>query len=277
MKKICYLGPEGSYSHIITKQVMAEQDCQLVPLKNFAEIIQQTKETPETIGVLPLENSITSNIHENIEALFSNELHIFREAFLRIKLHLIGLQDATIEEIKTVYSYEKALAQCSNFLTEHNITPIATQSTAEGKKIILEKQDKSIGAIGSRELANDSQLRILEENIGNERYNITRFVFVTKDKTETNEKKNKASVTFIVPHEPGSLAKLLTEIAKQKLNMTKIESDPIPGTNWEYHFWIDIENPNGELSGEQLTTLFTNHTQSYKILGIYPSGNMFES
>lgn len=277
MKKLFYLGPEDSYSYIITKQIMLEKEYELVDVESFSEIIENTGKIKNAIGVLPIENSITSDIHENIDYLFKTDVKIFYEAFLRINLQLIGLKDTTIQDIKTVYSHERALAQCNDFIKEHNLDTKETQSTAKGKELLLEKQDKTIGIIGSKILANHPQLKILQENIGNDMYNMTRFVFVINDEHNFSDKANKASVIFTVPHMPGALAKLLTELADKHMNVTKIESRPIPGTNWEYQFWIDIENPNGAITIEQIKNLFDKNTLSYKIAGIYPSGEIFSS
>ncbi|HSW87613.1 MAG TPA: prephenate dehydratase domain-containing protein [Candidatus Saccharimonadales bacterium] len=278
MKKIFYLGSEDSYSYIITKQVILDKNHILISSKNFSEIVENTIKTNNAIGVLPIENSITSDIHENIDFLFKTDAKILYEAFLRIKLHLIGFKQANLSNIKAVYSHDRALAQSNNFIKEHRFITHETQSTSEAKEVVLQKQDKAIGIIGSTELSNHPQLQILQTNIGNDPYNMTRFVFVGNDVTElVTGIKNKTSVIFTVPHMPGALAQLLTIIAQQHLNVTKIESRPIPGTNWEYQFWIDIENMNGELLSEKIEEIFAKNSLSYRILGMYPRGEIFES
>lgn len=277
MKKLFYLGPEDSYSYIVTKQIMLEKEYELVAVESFSEIAENTVKIKNAIGVLPIENSITSDIHENIDYLFKTDVKIFYEAFLRINLQLIGLKDAVMEDIKTVYSHERALAQCSNFIKEHNLATHETQSTAQGKELLLQKHDKTIGIIGSKILAKHPQLKILQENIGNDTYNMTRFVFMIQGNDNFANNANKASIIFTVPHMPGALAKLLTELADKHINVTKIESRPIPGTNWEYQFWIDIENPNGAITTEQIANLFDKNTLAYKVAGIYPSGEIFAS
>jgi len=278
MKKVFYLGPEGSYSHSIAKQMFGKRDYELIAQESFGEIINHTTSITHSIGVLPIENSITSDIHENIDHLFTHDMTISQEAFLRINLHLVGLPTATREDITEVYSHERALAQCSKFIAEHNLKAHPSQSTSRGRDIILEKNNKSVAVIGSKILVEKNKLKILQENIGNDKYNMTRFVFVVKDFSDDLQSiKNKASIIFKVPHVSGSLAVLLQEIAKLKLNLTKIESRPIPGTNWEYQFWIDLENITGPLEKKILDTLFKKNTLEYKILGIYPSGKIYES
>ncbi|HSW96742.1 MAG TPA: prephenate dehydratase domain-containing protein [Candidatus Saccharimonadales bacterium] len=278
MKKIFYLGAEDSYSYIISKQVILDKNHILISAKNFSEIVESTIKTKNAIGVLPIENSITSDIHENIDYLFKTDLKILYEAFLRIKLHLIGFKQATIKDIKNVYSHERALAQSSIFIKAHQLTIHEQQSTSESKEKVLQEQDKTNGIIGSAEISNHPQLQTLQTDIGNDPYNMTRFVFVGSTNTElVTGIKNKTSIIFTIPHMPGALAQLLTVIAQAHLNVTKIESRPIPGTNWEYQFWIDIENTNGELLKEQIEQIFIKNTLSYKNIGIYPKGEIFES
>lgn len=278
MKKIFYLGGESSYSHIVTKHVIFDKDYAMVPTKSFSEILENTVKTKHGIGVLPIENSITSDVHENIDYLFrTTNLQMLFEAYLRVKLHLVGFKKAQLTDIKTVYSHERALAQSSNFIKQYKLTSYESSSTSQARDEVVQKQDKALGIIGSKALADHPQLHIIQENIGNDIYNMTRFVFVGIDHREDiSGTKNKASIIFTVPHMPGALAQLLTIISQEHINITKIESRPIPGTNWEYQFWIDIDKQE-ELSREKIETLFSNNTLSYKILGIYPKGNIFES
>lgn len=277
MKQLFYLGPKHSYSDILIKQLMLEKEYELVAVESFSEIIENTAKIKNAIGVLPIENSITSDIYENIDSLFTTDLKIFHEAFLQINLQLIGLQDATIEDIKTIYSHEKALAQCSDFIQEHHVTVMQTPSTAQGKELLLQKKDKTIGIIGSKILATHPQLKILQENIGNDIYNMTRFVFVMNDSYHVSKNATKASIIFTIPHMPSALATVLTELGNKHINVTKITSRPIPRTHWEYQFLIDIENPNESITTAQITNLFNKNTLSYKITGIYPRGEIFTS
>lgn len=278
MKKVFYLGPEGSYSSIVAFKILNQKDYQFISCTSFLEIVTNTINTRDAIGVLPIENSITSDIHENIDFLFKNNLAILREAFLRINLHLLGFPHATVQSITSVYSHPRALAQCSKYIASHKLKIHEVSSTSAAKEMVLEKQDKTAAVIGSKELAIDGKLTILSKHTGNDRFNLTRFVFIAADEKLLHPVvKNKATIIFKVMHTPGSLAKLLNEFAKSNINLTKIESRPIPGTSWEYEFWIDIENVTTDLNIPHILDILKKSTLSYKVIGMYQTGEIFES
>lgn len=271
--KIYFLGPENSYSHLAAKHVLPNE--QLIPLETFEEIVEKILEDKNAIGVLPIENSITSDIHENIDALFRNKnLSIIAEVYIKIALHIIGLENATIQNITDVYSHPRALAQCTNFIKKHNLVIHDTSSTSKAKDVIVQKNQKNLAAIGNSLLEEKGKTKILEKNIGDDEINMTRFAFLSQ-KQAIQTIKNKTSVIFKVPHIPGSLAKILTNLAKIDLNLTKIESRPIPGTSWEYYFWVDVKKQN--LDMEKVTQILKVETQEYRVLGTYMEGDVFES
>lgn len=284
MNNIYYLGPKDSYSHNIAKKVFGASEH--IACNNFGNVVKNTLNQKDSIGVLPIENSITSNIHENMDYLFKENLMIIAEAYLKIRLYLVGFKNAAIENIKKVYSHAAALSQCKGYIQSHNFTIQETASTASAKNLILKINDKRIAAIGSKELTDDPKLKILDGDIGDVKFNITRFAFVSKNENtpgvadsqvllEVEKQKNKASLMFTLTNQPGTLAKMLTEFSKVKLNLVKIDSRPIPATRWEYQFWVDIENDK-EIKQNPLSDILKKNSQSYKIIGIYPSGKIYE-
>lgn len=278
MKHIFYLGPHDSFSHAITKKVFAKQDFQFISCMSFLEIVTNTICLKGSIGVLPIENSITSDIHENIDFVFKNDINIIIEAYLRINLHLVGLPGKKLQEITSVYSHPRAFAQCTQFIKTHHLIMHETTSTAAAKQLILQHSQTNEGAIGSQELAADGKLAVIERNIGNDKYNLTRFVFLSTDQTYAGViVKNKTTIIFKLPHTPGSLAKILNEFAKAHVNLTKIESRPIPGTSWEYEFWVDIEESSTVLDMTQIVDILRKNALNYKIIGVYQSGKIYES
>lgn len=275
--KIFYLGPEGSYSYIAVKNGIKKESTQFISCKNFSEIVNNTLVDSKSLGVLPIENSITSDIHENIDFIFKNNLYIVYELFLLINLHLIGLKNTHLLNIRKVFSHPRALAQCTKFIAENHLKTDEVSSTASAGNIILEKKDISLGAIGSKELILNPKLKIIKENIGNDKYNMTRFVFISRNQNSfLSDQKNKITIIFKLSHTPGSLAKLLNEFAMANLNLTKIESRPIPGTTWEYMFWVDIEDKNS-LDVQILKNILEKNTISNKIIGVYQKGEIIES
>lgn len=138
MKRITYLGPQNSYSHIAAKK-MFPHGYSFTLCKTFSDIIAVVETDKNAIGILPIENSTTSNIHENIDYVFSNRVHIIAEAYLHIHLHLIGLPQSTVSTIRTVYSHPKALLQCSTFIRQHHFKSLETTSTSEARTIVMKK------------------------------------------------------------------------------------------------------------------------------------------
>lgn len=271
--QIFFLGPGNSYSHLAAKHIMPQEE--LIPLESFGQIVEKILQDKNAVGVLPIENSITSDIHENIDALFKNKhLSIISETYVKIALHVIGIEEATIEDITDVYSHPRALAQCTNFIKKHHLIVHETTSTSKAKDVIIEKNQKNLAAIGNSLLEEKGKTKILEKNIGNDAINMTRFVFVSQQQI-IEKTKNKTSIIFKVPHIPGSLAKILTKLAEIDLNLTKIESRPIPGTSWEYYFWVDVEKQN--LDMKKVKEILETETTEYRILGTYQKGDVFQS
>lgn len=273
MKKVYFLGPKGSYSHTVVKKVFPVD--KLIDCDSFAEIVKNVLYEKDAVGVLPIENSITSNIHENMDYLFRERLTIIAEVYLKIRLFLIGFKTATIENVKKVYSHQQALSQCRQYIQEHNFTVQQTDSTAAGKNLILEIDDNRVAAIGSKGLVDEQKLKILDEDIGDEKFNITRFTFVSAMRPKISG--NKASIMFTVSHKPGTLAKILTEFSNAEFNLIKIDSRPIPATSWEYQFWVDIENKdNKNIDKNTLSDILKKNALTYKVIGIYQSGKLYE-
>ncbi|MDQ6984978.1 MAG: prephenate dehydratase domain-containing protein [Candidatus Dojkabacteria bacterium] len=270
MKTVYYLGPKQSYSGIISSKCFDSNDYNLEPSDNFNEIVKRCITNSNTIGVLPIENSITSTVHVNIDFMFKKELRIVGEANMDIVLNLIVLEGAEIKDIKEVYSHPKAIAQCSEMINERGYGVNESKSTAAGAEDILKLKDKTKACIGSAELAKKKGLKILIENIGNYSNNVTRFIFVSNNVFEVEESAKdykKISVIYRVSHSAGSLANLLTSIGGIGISLTKIESRPIPDTNWEYAFWIDMLVDSSTEIG--LKTILDKCTIEYSIIGRY--------
>lgn len=274
MKKIYYLGPKGSYSYLVTKKIYLKED--LIPCESFFSIVNKTLEEG-ALGTLPIENSITSDVFENVDYLFSKKLIIVKEAYLKINLFLIGLQNSSLKVVKEVYSHPKALAQSSKFIEKQHLTVFESKSTAEGKEIVIETGNLRKVFIGSRDLAVDPRVKILAENIGNAKDNMTRFIIVKRLSKKNAKMKlgNKMTAIFKLVHKPGSLANLLTKLAQLQINLTKIESRPIPETQWEYQFLVDFEVDQKKI--KEITQIFKENTLTVKIIGVYQKGGVYES
>ncbi|MCB0334915.1 MAG: hypothetical protein KDD62_01375 [Bdellovibrionales bacterium] len=273
---VYFLGPEGSYSHIVASQYFSESDLTLCPCGQFTEISRNVINQENALGVLPIENSTTSNVHENIEQIFSGQLKIVGEAYLAIKLHLLACEGTTLENLVEVHSHEKALAQCSSFVEQYGLHASPSASTSDAAEKLAFKASPNVGVIGSRALAERFSLQVLSEDIGNEKHNLTRFVVVQRTLPDLADwKGNKCSLTFMAHHQPGALAAILTEISDVGGNLTYIQSKPIPGQDFHYNFWIDIEAAHGILV--PLVARLQEVTLAHDIVGFYSHGTVYSS
>ena len=265
---IYYLGPKGSYSYSLLQQMYPNEH--LEPQPTFAHIVEAVLNDDTSIGLLGIENSISSSVHESIDLLFRNDLYIVGEACMDIQLHLIGPKNANLSNVKEVLSYPQAIAQSSDFIEKHGIVTHEAPSTAAAVREVDTLQDISKAAIAGRGSLADTDLQILQRNIANTSHNMTRWVLVSKKPIKLGEKQNKITVIFKVKHEPGSLVKVLQAIADEKGNMSKIESRPVPGSNWEYLFWIDVEIP--EETVDVFQKRLEKETLSFRMVGAYEKG-----
>src|SRR3990167_8911075 len=271
--KIYYLGPIGSFSEQIGKKIYKEDD--LVPLQTFEGIVKKVENDTEAIGLLFIENSISSSVHQSVDLMFESKAKIISEAYMEISLDLIGLSGTEMRDVKTVYSHPQALSQCSEFIKKFHLKPMSEQSTASAASYVKSSKKIQNAAIGSRYLADLMKLQVIKENIGNVKHNMSRWILIASRAAIKDMQVNKLTVIFKVKHEPGSLVKVLDQIAKKKGNLTKIESRPLPGTNWEYEFWVDLEIPKG--TQMSFLKLFQNETLEYKVLGAYKKSKLYNS
>lgn len=276
--RIAFLGPEGSYSSVLVRQLYADvPEAQLCACNSFAEICDFVAENTLSVGVLPIENSITSNVHENIDFVFSKNLHIVAEAYLSISLHVLALTEASLEDLACVYSHSKALEQCSQWLEAKGLSSKALASTAAARDFVIERMDTSIGLIGGGVLEACEELHIVANNVGNQKRNLTRFLCVANTPTERGEFSEhcKMSVLFTLPHRSGALARVLLAIAEAGLNLSKIESSPIPGSDFEYQFWVDVELNAADI--ETVPEILRPTTKEFRVIGTYEPGLVFRS
>ena len=272
MSKILFLGPEGTYSHKVAVELnKILKNYTLSFKKTFQDIHIDILTNINNIAVLPIENSITSNIYENIEFIFDNKVYIIGEYYLPIILNLIGKKNINISFenkniIKNIYSHQKALKQSSHFIEKYNFNSIISNSTTEAQKLILEFDGNNF-AIGDYPIY--SNLEIKKSDIGNFKNNKTRFVFLSKSKIILNNSKSK-KVSFIckLKHQKGSLSNFLQIISSININMTKIESKPIVNSNFEYLFFIE-GNSNTKIDFHNIKKILDENTLENRIIGIY--------
>lgn len=270
---IYYLGPAGSFSEVVVRNKFSDKDS-FISLQSFSKIIDNVEHDENGIGALVIENSISSSVHVSVDLMYKSSVYIAGEAFMKMKMDLLGLPDSNLKTVTDIYSHLQALSQCSKYIQKNQLITHEKPSTSEAAKFIKEANDISKAAIGSSYLAKTLELKVIESNIANEKHNLSRWIFVIKQKQSVSKNINKVTYIFKVKHEPGSLVKVLKRISEEKGNLTKIESRPLPGTDWEYGFWVDIEIP--ENLQDVFEKLMKEETLEFRVVGEYEKGRLIK-
>lgn len=240
--------------------------------KTFEDVFDAVDKGLAEFGVVPVENSTAGSVKEIYDLILQYRFYINSCVDLSISHCLLSVKGAKLDNIKTVYSKDQALMQCSKYLEKHNIKPVENDNTALAAKLISELNDKSFGAIASKTAAEEFGLDVLAENIQNTSVNTTRFYVISK-KLTSSVNSNKVSLCFGIPHTPGSLYKILARFAALGLNLTKIESRPLYNKKFHYCFYLDFSgNVNDESITEFLASLSL-ELPDFSFLGNYNEYN----
>lgn len=266
--RIVFQGVEGAYSQAAMQHYFGES-CNSFHVRTFRDAMEAIEEGSADYAVLPIENSSAGAVDEMYDLLVEFENYIVGETVIPITHTLAGLPETKLDEIQRVYSKGIALMQASRFLGEHsNWQQISVVNTAIAAKKILEEQDKTQAAVCSAYAAKVHGLSVLQDNINDEPNNSTRFIVVTNQKIFLQDA-SKISICFEVTHESGSLYRILSHFIYNDLNMTKIESRPVEGKNWEYRFFVDFEGNMAEPAVKNAIRGLREEARNLKILGNY--------
>ncbi len=272
--KIAYQGEPGAFSEAAARRV--DHDAQLVPCKSFEEVFDAVETASATHGCLPFENSIGGSIHRNYDLLLTHELPIVAEVELPVVHHLLALPGATLTGLRRVYSHPQGLAQCERFLrTLTNVEIIATYDTAGSAKMVADAGLTDAAAIASARAGDVFGLVSLAASVQDFDDNITRFLLVGRTPLE-NVVADKTSIVFSLPNEPGSLFKALSVFALRGIDLTKLESRPIPGRPWEYLFYVDLGIARDEVACARALAHLGEFAPMLRTLGTYASWRTHE-
>ena len=277
MKRIAIQGTLGSYHEIAAHQYFKDEEIELICCATFEDVFKTIHKDSQTIGMLAIENTIAGSLLHNNELLRQSGTQIIGECKLRISHSFVCLPDEDWKDIKEVNSHPIALMQCREFLAQHpTIKVVEGEDTARSAETIQNKQLHGHAAICSKAAAERYGMKILQEGIETNKHNFTRFLVVADpwqvDEINRHRTKdiNKASMVFTLPHTEGSLSQVLSILSFYKINLTKIQSLPIIGREWEYQFYIDIVFDH-MLRYKQAIAAILPLTKELKILGEYES------
>lgn len=237
---VYYFGVPGSHTQQAMEDIFGSE-IKGVSCPEFQGIMEAVEKGEADFGVLPIENSSTGGITANYDLLLNYRNAIVGEYVMKIDQCLIGLPGTELSQIQTVFSHPQGLMQCRDFMRDHpEYESIEYGSTAAAAKKVAEEKCRDKAAIASRRAAKEYGLAVLADSIQQEKNNCTRFIIIGK-KEEYTEESKKIALCIGLPHVSGSLYRILSHFMYNGLNMTQIESRPIPGKNWEYRFFIDVE------------------------------------
>lgn len=276
MKKIAIQGEIGSFHDVASHCYFKGEDIELICCDTFEQVFEEMKKDSNVIALVAIENTIAGSLLHNYDLLRESGAQIIGEHKLRISHSLMCLPDEGWDDITEVNSHPVALMQCRDFLKKHpKMKIVETDDTAGSAKNIKEKGLKGHAAICSKAAAAIYGMKVLEEGIETNKHNFTRFL-VLADPWQAEElsipsESNKASIVFSLPHSEGSLSQVLSIFSFYKINLTKIQSLPIIGREWEYMFYIDIMYDDYTRYRQSIDAVRP-LTKQMKILGEYKEG-----
>ena len=276
MKRVAIQGFVGSFHDIAAHQYFNGEQLQLVCCATFEEVFDNLAKDPTMIGMTAIENTIAGSLLHNYELLRESGLTVAGEHKLHISHCICCLPDDSWETISEVHSHPVALMQCRQFLSGHaDLKVVECEDTAGAAKDIAVAARRGCAAICSSSAAHIYGMKVLEDHIEDNKHNFTRFLVSCNpgkaDFLRPLEKANKASLVFALPHEEGSLSQVLSILSFYKINLTKIQSLPIIGHEWEYLFYVDVTYDNLTRYRQSIDAI-TPLTRELKILGEYQDG-----
>lgn len=263
---VACLGMSGSNSHLAAMKFFPNGEILLK--KNFDYVFEAVKCDDADFGVLPVENSSAGSVSKVYDLILKYRYYIVGEIDLPIEYCLSAIPQSSMADIDTVLSHEQGLAQCSEFLSENALTSKKCGSTSAAAKTVAEEKRVNWAALCSKEAADEFGLKVLDKNIQNNDNNCTRFIVISK-KPIITDNAQKISLCFSIPHKAGSLYSILCRFASHGLNLTKIESRPIPHSTFEYLFYLDFTgNVHNEDNRRMLCSL-SDELPEFSFLGNY--------
>ena len=276
MKRIAIQGIKGSYHDMAAHYYFDHEDIELICCSTFEEVFDTVRNDSTVLGMTAIENTIAGSLLHNYELLCDSGLTIVGEHKLRISHSLLCLPEDNLEDITEVNSHPVALMQCRDFLSHHpRLKVVDAEDTAGSAEIISRERLHGHAAICSKFAAPLYGMKVLKEGIETNKHNFTRFLVFSQPQRANLlrdiRKANKASLVFILPHEQGSLSQVLSIFSFYKMNLTKIQSLPLVGKEWQYMFYVDLGFDDYTRYSQSIDAI-TPLTQELKILGEYQDG-----
>jgi prephenate dehydratase len=272
--KVAIQGELGSNSHMAALAMLEDrEDLRIVPCTVSAQVLAKVVAGEVDGAVLPIENSLHGSVAEHYDLLLEMPVRIERESQMRIRHNVIAAPGVTFGQLRKVMSHPVALSQCRRFLGKHSeLEVVPFYDTAGSVKHLMEAGLRDVAGIAPELAAIQYGAAMLVPSVEDHAENYTRFHLVRRDDApvdaEDAASADKMSIAFAIEHRPGTLVAALQHLAKAGVNLTKIESRPVPGSPWEYVFYVDVRFETAEKADAALATL-REHCRMVKVLGQY--------
>ena len=260
-------GVEGAYSQIACEKIFKSP--MILYFKGFEGVFQAIEQGLCQYGILPIENSTAGSVNKVYDLMIRHNFSIVRTFRLKVDHNLLANRGATLEGIKTIYSHEQAINQCAGFLsTLKDVNVIAVANTAVAAEMVSQSGRTDVAALSSRSCAELYNLVCLQPSVQDQGNNHTRFICISKN-LEIYPGADKTSIMMILPHKPGSLYKVLARMYTLGINVTKLESRPLPDREFEFMFYFDLETSIYSEEFIQLMCELDDLCEEFKYLGSY--------
>lgn len=273
--RVAFQGAEGAYSHLAARKYFGDREgtMEFTGFPTFSRALFEAESGEAGYAFLPIENTTAGSINETYDLLRHTELKIVGEEILEVRHCLLGLPGSSLTGIMRVASHPQALAQCTRFLAQlPGVTAVPFVDTAEAAHHVKETGDLALAAIASEEAGQRHSLEVLKRDIADQEDNWTRFVVVSALALTPDPRiPTKTSLVFSTPHRHGALAHCLNFLDAHGLNLTKLESRPVPRHPWEYLFYVDFEGAETEDAAARAIASLTAECPYLKVLGSYPA------
>lgn len=267
--KVVYAGVPGAFAETAMVGYFGEK-INGSNVKDFHEVAQSVAEGKADYGVLPIENSTAGFVNGIYDLLDRFSLSIVGEQKVCVNQCLLGIPGTELSDVKTVFSHPQGLMQSKEYLEQMDWKQVSMANTALSAKKVHDDMDKTQVAIASQRAAQIYGLSVLNPKLNVSDNNTTRFVIVSKER-EYEEKANKVSISFSLPHTCGTLYNILAHFIFNNVNMTSIESIPLSGKQWEYCFFVDFEGNLGDVDVVNALKGIMAETENFRILGCFVS------
>jgi prephenate dehydratase len=270
-RRIAYQGEPGANSHIVCRQHYP--DWEALPCASFEDVFAAVEGGEAELAMIPIDNSLAGRVADIHHFLPGSDLHIVGEHFLRIQFHLMAIEGATEDTIKTVHSHVHALGQCRKVIRELRLTPLVSGDTAGAAREIAEANDITQAALAPALAAEIYGLTVLREDVEDEDHNTTRFVVLSRDYVEAPRGEGPVVTSFIfnVRNLPAALYKALGGFATNGVNMTKLESYMVDGRFTATQFLAEVDGHPEDTPVRNALEELAFFTTEVKILGVYPA------